>query len=670
MINPSIATYLVEIGHFALALALAVSFMQASLPLIGIHWQRPILQQIALPLASLQFILLSLASGILVYGFVISDFSLQLVISHSHALQPMLYKISASWGNHEGSMLLWCLVLALFGVLVCWFGGNLPQRLKIRVLAVQAMITTAFLSFLLLTSNPFLRAIPPAIEGQSLNPLLQDPGLAFHPPLLYLGYVGLSLVFSFAIAGLMEGRVDAAFARWVRPWTLVSWGFLTAGIALGSWWAYYELGWGGFWFWDPVENASLMPWLAATALLHTAIVMERRATMKSWTILLAILAFGLSLVGTFLVRSGALTSVHAFANDPERGIYILLILFITLAGGLGLYAVRAPLLKGEGLFHPVSREGALMVNNLLLITILAIVLFGTLYPLFLDAVGGDKLSVGPPYFNKTLAPIMTVLFGMLGVGALLKWKRGDLKSSLKTLMPALFVALACALIGAMLYDYRMGSAFIGLGIAGWLWSAALTALYKAARPTPSLALVDVLKRRLWQLPGGVWGMSLAHFGLGMIVAGGLGAAALTQERIDRVMIGEAVSLGDYRFTLNSVNSLPVANYQAMRASVTVNSQDGEDLITLYPERRIYISGNMETTEAAIHSSIAGDLYVVLGEVTDHSPQQGYVLRIYIKPLVPWMWFGALLLVIGAICSLFDRRLRRLKPIIKGDLPCD
>ncbi|MFK7866365.1 MAG: heme lyase CcmF/NrfE family subunit [Alphaproteobacteria bacterium] len=658
---------LAEIGHFALSLGLGFAVLQAIVPIAGSYLRNNQWMQLGFPFAALQFAALSVASALLVKGFILSDFSIALVAKHSHSLQPMLYKVSASWGNHEGSMLLWCLVLAFFGTLVGLFGKDLPDSLKAKVISVQAMIAVAFLLFLIFTSNPFERIVPPPLEGQSLNPLLQDPGLAFHPPLLYLGYVGLSLLYSFAIAGLLEGRVDAAFARWMRPWALISWGFLTAGIALGSWWAYYELGWGGFWFWDPVENASLMPWLAATALLHTAIVMEKRATMKSWTLLLAIIAFSLSLIGTFLVRSGVLTSVHAFATDPDRGVFILMILVVAIAGGLTLFALRAPTLKGESLFQPISREGALMLNNILLTCALATVLLGTLYPLFLDVIGGDKLSIGPPYFNATFGPLMLPLLLSVGVGGLLSWKRADLAQALRLLSVAMAFSLAIALIGAFIYDREWLYALTGLGIAGWVCTSTLTSLWRQARPHHKISIQHALTRRLWRLPGSVWGMSLAHFGLGLIVAGALGASVLTQELITRVKLGDTVSLGNYSFMLEAVTQKQMQNYNAIEGKILI-AHNGNDAHYLYPERRRYVGGDMETTEAAIESSWRGDVYAVLGEVDENAANDGYVLRLYIKPLVPYMWLGSLLMVIGAGLSLVDRRLRLGVPTATKSTP--
>ncbi|MEC8165658.1 MAG: heme lyase CcmF/NrfE family subunit, partial [Pseudomonadota bacterium] len=441
---------IVEIGHFALILALCVAVTQSAVPMIGAHQNNRGWMAVAGPTAVAQLGLLLISFFALMYAYVTSDFSVKNVAANSNSLKPMIYKISGVWGNHEGSMLLWVLILALFGAIVAGFGRNLPPGLKARTLAVQALVSVGFLLFIILTSNPFERLVPAPIDGRGLNPLLQDPGLALHPPILYAGYVGFSISFSFAVAALIEGKVDAAWARWVRPWTLLAWLFLTAGIALGSWWAYYELGWGGWWYWDPVENASFMPWLVGTALLHSAIVVEKRDALKSWTILLAILTFSLSLIGTFLVRSGVLTSVHAFATDPERGVFILLLLVIAIGGSLALYAWRAPQLQSGGLFQPISREGGLVLNNLLLTTSAATVFLGTLYPLFLEAFGGGKVSVGPPFFNATFIPLMVPLVIALGVGPLLPWKRADLGGVLARLKLAFAAALILTLITAYL----------------------------------------------------------------------------------------------------------------------------------------------------------------------------------------------------------------------------
>ena len=502
---------LVELGHFALIMAFCVALVQAVVPMVGAHRRQAAWMALAEPAAITQVILIGFAFAVLTHAFVTSDFSLRLVVANSHTAKPMLYKISGVWGNHEGSMLLWVLILALFGASAAVFGGNLPDTLRARVLAVQGAIGVAFLAFILFTSNPFLRMNLPPMNGEDLNPLLQDPGLAFHPPFLYLGYVGLSMSFSFAVAALIEGRVDAAWARWVRPWTLAAWVFLTVGIALGSWWAYYELGWGGFWFWDPVENASFMPWLIAAALLHSAIVVEKREALKSWTILLAILAFGFSLIGTFIVRSGVLTSVHAFANDPERGVFILIILGIFMGGALTLYAARAGAMEAKGVFSMVSRESALLLNNILLAVAAFVVFVGTLWPLLAELAFGRKLSVGAPFFDAAFTPFMVVLAVILPLGAMLPWKRARIERVARSLGPALALAVA---IGALAFAIQTGRSAlgpVGAALAAWLVAGALTDVWlrggrgevSAEDPAVSRDCRVLTGASCWRIPG--WG---------------------------------------------------------------------------------------------------------------------------------------------------------------------
>ncbi|MBL4722047.1 MAG: heme lyase CcmF/NrfE family subunit [Alphaproteobacteria bacterium] len=640
-----------EIGHFSLILALVVALVQAIVPLVGAHRGDGAWMATAAPTALVQLLLIATSFGCLMYAFVTSDFTVMNVAQNSNTLQPMLYKVSSTWGNHEGSMVLWVLILAVFGAMVAAFGGNLPPSLKARVLSVQAMIGVGFLLFILLTSNPFERVVPPPLDGRDLNPLLQDPGLAFHPPMLYIGYVGFSMAFSFAIAALIEGKVDAAWARWVRPWTLVAWSFLTAGISLGAWWAYYELGWGGWWYWDPVENASFMPWLVGTALLHSSIIVEKRDALKTWTILLAILTFSLSLIGTFLVRSGVLTSVHAFATDPERGVFILLLLVIAIGGSLALYAWRAPILKGGGLFAPISREGALVLNNLLLTTAAATVFIGTLYPLFLEAVGGGKVSVGPPFFNATFVPLMIPLIIALGVGPMLGWKRGDLKGALSRLKFAFIATIVITFIAAYISWGRSVFGVLGLSLAGWLATAVI--LEFASRIGLGRAGSGDVLRRMAGLPRGAWGMTLAHLGFAITVAGASGASLWQDEVIQLLRPGETLSVVDYDFTLRSVDSVKGPNYTAQRATFTVR-QNGEVITTLAPERRRYIVQGTETTEAALYTQWYADIYVVIGQSDGNG---AWTVRLYFKPLVPWLWAGSLLMVFGGFVSLSDRRLR-------------
>ncbi|MDX1738014.1 MAG: heme lyase CcmF/NrfE family subunit, partial [Alphaproteobacteria bacterium] len=640
-----------ELGHFALTMALAVAVMQSILPLWGASTGRNWARDTASPAACVQFLCVAVAFAALTYSYLVSDFSVQNVAENSHSLKPLLYKISGVWGNHEGSLLLWILILSLFGALVSLFGRDLPPGLRSRTLSVQAMISVGFLLFTLFTSNPFLRLFPAPLEGNDLNPLLQDPGLAIHPPFLYLGYVGCSISFSFAVAALIEGKVDAAWARWVRPWTLLAWVFLTAGIALGSWWAYYELGWGGFWYWDPVENASFMPWLSATALLHSAIVVEKRDTLKSWTILLAIITFSLSLIGTFLVRSGVLNSVHAFANDPERGVFILALLVIAIGGSFALYAWRAPDLKGGGMFRPVSREGALVLNNLLLSAAAATVFLGTLYPLFLEVAGGEKVSVGPPFFNATFVPLMIPLLVALGVGPFLSWKRADLLGVMQRLRFVFFVARVVSVVAGIAVWGRDAYALVGLAVAAWLALATVAELFKRAG-WPKAGLAGSW-RRLWKLPRAAWGMSVAHFAVAIIVAGATGASMLTVETVKTTRPGDVISLAGYEITFDGVQNVEGPNYVALQGQYTAR-KDGAIVGQFFPEKRRYLASGRETTEAAIESGFMSDLYVVInGDGADGA----FISRVYHKPLVPWLWAGCILLIVGGFLSLSDRRLR-------------
>ncbi|TVR95926.1 MAG: heme lyase CcmF/NrfE family subunit [Rhodospirillales bacterium] len=642
---------IVELGHFALILALAVAVIQGTLPMLGAARNHGPWMELARTAALGQVALVGLSFACLMYAYVVSDFSVVNVVRNSHSLKPMLYKVSGTWGNHEGSMLLWVLILALFGAAVAAWGRNLPPALKARTLAVQAWIAVGFYLFILLTSNPFVRMLPPPADGLGLNPLLQDPGLAFHPPLLYLGYVGFSIVFSFAIAALIEGRVDAAWARWVRPWTLSAWAFLTAGIALGSWWAYYELGWGGWWFWDPVENASFLPWLTGTALLHSAIVVEKRETLKAWTIFLAIVTFGLSLLGTFLVRSGVLTSVHAFATDPTRGVFILLLLVIVLGGSFALFAWRGPQLAGGGLFRPVSREGGLLLNNLILCTAAAAVLLGTLYPLMLEAVGGGKVSVGPPFFNAVFVPLMVPLIIAMAVGPLLPWKRGDLGGALQRLWIA---GAAAAVAGAWAWTRDMSTllGLLGMAMAAWLLVGTLVEL--AGRIQLFRAPVTESLRRLVGLPRSAIGMTLAHAGLAIALVGMTGDSVWKLESIQVTAPGETVTVGRHSYTFEGAREVTGPNYLAIRGSFRVE-RDGRPVTTLEPERRRYPVERGETTEAAIHPTWLGDLYVTLGD--SQGGEGAFVTRIYFNPFIVWLWTGVGLMVGGGLVSLADRRLR-------------
>ena len=644
-----------EIGQYALILALMVALVQGTLPLAGAQRGDADWMALARPASIAQFLCVATAFCCLTYAYVTSDFSVLNVAQNSHTAKPMLYKVSGVWGNHEGSLLLWALILAVYGLAVSVFGTNLPASLRARVLAVQALISVGFLAFTVFTSNPFERLDPARLNGSDLNPLLQDPGLAFHPPFLYLGYVGFSMAFSFAIAALLEGRVDAAWARWVRPWTLTAWCFLTIGIAMGSWWAYYELGWGGFWFWDPVENASFMPWLAGTALLHSAIVCEKRDALKSWTILLAIVTFSLSLLGTFLVRSGVLTSVHAFATDPTRGVFILGFLVFVVGGSLVLYAVRAPGMKTGGLFSPISREGSLVVNNLLLSTACATVFLGTMYPLFLDALGGDKVSVGPPYFTGTFAPLMTPLLILTTVGPLMSWKRADLPGALARLKWALAAALAVAVLTWSLTSGSSPLPAFGIGLAGWLIAGAVTGLAERLKLFRA-PLADSWKRAV-HLPRSAYGMTIAHAGVGVVLAGIVASQSWQSESIQLMRPGDVVTVAGYDFKLLGVGHEMGPNYDTQRAEILV-TEDGEQVARLFPEKRHFPVQDMPTTEAAIHTTWFADLYAVIGDENPHETAgSSWNTRIYHNPLVPWIWLGGIVIMIGGAISLSDRRHR-------------
>ena len=633
-----------ELGHFALILAFLIAIVQAVVPMIGAAKRWPAWMAVAEPAANMQFLLIACSFGALMHAFVTSDFSLKLVVENSHSLKPMLYKISGTWGNHEGSMLLWVLIVSLFGASAAWFGGALPPTLKARVLAVQAMIGVAFLAFILFTSNPFLRMAVPPFDGQDLNPLLQDPGLAFHPPFLYLGYVGLSMTYSFAVAALIEGRVDAAWGRWVRPWTLAAWIFLTIGIALGSWWAYYELGWGGFWFWDPVENASFMPWLLAAALLHSAIVVEKRESLKSWTILLAILAFGFSLIGTFIVRSGLLTSVHAFANDPERGVFILIILTVFTGGALTLYAARAGAMQAKGLFAMVSRESALVLNNVLLAVSAFVVFVGTMWPMVAEMAFDRKLSVGPPFFDAAFTPFMVGLGLVLPIGALMPWKRARLGRTLRLLGPAFALALALGALAWALQTGRSALGPVGAFLGAWIVAGALTDLW-----TRAAGRAD----RLLRLPQADWGRVTAHAGLGVTIFAIAALTAWQQEDIRVVHPGESFGIGPYTLTLHRVEEGRGPNYFTTTGFVTL-AKAGSDIAELRPEKRVYPVAKMPTTEAAIDYRFLRDVYVVIGDEQDNG---GWVMRTYIKPFANWIWGGCLMMAFGGLLSLTDRRFR-------------
>ena len=643
-----------ELGHFALILAFIVSLVQSSVPLVGAQKGWSDWMRIAIPTANLQFALVAFAFAALMHAFVTSDFSVELVAAHSHSAKPMLYKVSGVWGNHEGSLLLWSLILSVYGAMVCWFGANLPAGLKARTLAVQGMIGAGFLSFMLFTSNPFSRLEFPPLDGADLNPLLQDPGLAFHPPFLYLGYVGLSMTFSFAVAALIEGRVDPAWARWVRPWALGAWVALTLGIALGSYWAYYELGWGGWWFWDPVENASFMPWLAAAALLHCAIVVEKRDTLKSWTILLAIIAFALSLVGTFIVRSGLLTSVHAFASDPTRGMYVLVMLVIAVGGAFTLYAWRAPQMRASGAFSVVSRESALVLNNLLLSVACAVVFVGTLAPMIREAIDGEKISVGAPFFELAFTPFMVALGVLLPIGSAMPWKRGLLRKTMRRMAPAAILAFA---VGALIFALQTGrSALAPVGIALSVWlvvGASWDLVYRASVGRKGIAAIQ---SRLFSMPRADWGKTLAHVGFGVTVFGISALTAWEVEKIGAMRVGDTAELGGYSFRFDKVERINGPNWTAQAGIFTTFDSDGRKIGVMQAEKRYYPVQRMPTTEAALDERLLRDLYVVLGDQQVGDPN-AYAVRIYVKPFAAWIWIGCLLMAGGGLMSLSDRRWR-------------
>jgi cytochrome c-type biogenesis protein CcmF len=657
-----------EIGQFALALALVLALVQSVLPIVGAARGNKLWMQSAWATSLGLVLFIGIAFAALIRSFIVSDFTVANVAENSNSLQPLFFKIAAAWGSHEGSLVLWIFILAIFGLSVSLFGTNIPAALRARTLSVQAWIVVGFVSFLLLTSNPFERLIPAPADGSDLNPLLQDVGIIFHPPLLYLGYVGFSIVFSFAVAALIEGRVDEAWARWVRPWTLAAWTSLTAGIALGSWWAYYELGWGGWWFWDPVENVSFMPWLLGTALLHSAIVTEKRGSFKSWTILLAILTFSLSLLGTFIVRSGILTSVHAFAVDPARGIYMLVLLAVAIGGSLALYAWRAPEMEGGGLFAPISREAGLLINNILLAIATGIVLFGTLYPLFLEAVTGDKISVGAPFFNAGFIPVMLPLVLLSGIGPFLSWKRADLMGVSQRLKA---IAVVSTLIALGIWYLTTGGpalAILALGIAVWLllttlkeWGLRIK-LFKAP-------FAESL-RRMRNLPRASHGMTLAHAGLAVAMFGFIGSSAWKTEQIVFVTPGVSVSIAGFDVTFEGTKRVQGPNYVADRGVLSV-TREGKAVTTMYPERRFYPVTQSGTTESAIRETLAGDLYATISVPASDGAEEGaWTLRILYEPLVSFIWIGATMLLLGGLMSLSDRRLRVGAPRRKARAPAN
>ncbi|MEY4438835.1 MAG: Cytochrome c-type biosis protein CcmF [Pseudomonadota bacterium] len=636
-----------ELGNFALMLAALVAVMQGVLPIAGTLVRTPqaqvTLQSLARPTAALQFVLVAFAFGALATSFLNNDFSVLYVSQHSNSLLPKPYQFAAVWGGHEGSLLLWVLLLALWSVAVAIFSRSLPLDMVARVIGVLGLISVGFLLFILTTSNPFERLLPAAMEGKDLNPLLQDPGLVIHPPMLYMGYVGMAVAFAFAVAALMSGRLDAAWARWSRPWTVVAWTFLTFGIGLGSWWAYYELGWGGWWFWDPVENASLMPWLVATALIHSLMVTEKRGSFKAWTVLLAIAAFSLSLLGTFLVRSGVLTSVHAFASDPKRGVFILIFLAVVVGASLTLFAWRAPRVALGGRMELVSRESFLLANSVLLVVATAAVLLGTIYPLIIDALNLGKLSVGPPYFNAVFAPLLVPTVFLIIPGSVARWRDANVREIANKLRWSFAGALALAvLLPFVLGGWSLGAAF-GLFLGCWVaLGTAQQVVERVGKPG--------------RIGASFWGQHIAHFGMAVLVIGITGVKCYEVERDVRMRIGDVVTIAPYTFRLNSLDEVRGPNYKAVRADVQVLRND-KIIEILQPEKRRYFSSAMAMTEAGIDSGFMRDLYVSLGEPLDDARTE-WSMRVYYKPFVPWLWGGVLLMVLGGVLAALDRRYRK------------
>ena len=641
---------IIELGHFFLALALSISIFQFLLPALGVKFNSYGMMRSASITAFISFILVFLSFLSLVYAYITSDFSVSLVAKNSHSLKPLIYKISGVWGNHEGSLLLWVLILTFYSAAVAILGRRLPLKLISLVLSCQGLIAVAFISFILFTSNPFIRLFFPNIEGEGFNPILQDFGLAIHPPFLYLGYVGLSVTFSFSIAALLIGKVDTIWVKWVRPWTLIAWVFLTVGIALGSWWAYRELGWGGWWFWDPVENASFMPWLAATALLHSSIVAEKRDTLKAWTILLAIIAFSFSLLGTFIVRSGVLISVHSFASDPSRGLYILLLLIFFTGGGLALFAKKAPYLKSGGLFKPLSREGALVINNIIFASAAATVLLGTLYPIFIDAINNSKVSVGPPYFEAVFIPLMVPAILLCAFSPMLSWKRAVIENIIERIIAVFICALFLASIIIIMND-GSASAFLGLFLGFWLICGTLYEFFIKVGIKSSF---KIFIQRALNLPRSAYGMSLAHIGVAIFIIGVTVSSAWRIDIEKPIILGEKTIVKDMEITFKSIKRVAGPNWNADRGEFEIITSN-RDKHFLYPERRFYPASQVNTSEPAIMSGVFSDLYIVLGESRDNG--DSYALRIYYSPFINWIWFGILLMAIGGVLSLSDRKHR-------------
>jgi cytochrome c-type biogenesis protein CcmF len=649
-----------EIGHFALILALCVAVVQGSLPIYGAAVGSSTLMSVAKPAARGQFLLVLLAFCCLGYAFAAKDFSVLYVAATSNSQLPLHYRIAAIWGAHEGSLLLWVFILSIWMVAVSFFSTHLPEAMRARILGVMGLVSVGFLLFMLTVSNPFERLIPAAFDGRDLNPLLQDPGMVIHPPMLYMGYVGFSVAFSFAIAALLGGTLDAAWARWSRPWTTVAWCFLTVGVAMGSGWAYYELGWGGWWFWDPVENASFMPWLAGTALIHSLAVTDKRGGFKAWSVLLAILAFSLSLLGTFLVRSGVLTSVHAFATDPKRGLFILVFLAVVIGGSLVLYAWRAPRVGLGGGFSIISREGMLLANNVLLVAALGSVLLGTLYPLFLDALDLGKISVGPPYFDTVFVPLMTPAIFLMGIGPLAQWK----KTSLPELATRLRWAFAVSIVTALALPFTLGHwtplVSLGLLLAIWIVTTAAVDLRERLAHADGSSLLG----RLAAMPRSYWGMVLAHCGVALFIVGVTMVKGFEVEQDLRMNVGQTATIGGYTFQFDGTQQYKGPNYIAARGTFRV-SQDGRDVTVMYPEKRRYTVQNQTMTEAAISPGFARDLYVSLGEPLDDG---AWSVRLYHKPFVDWIWGGCLIMALGGLLAISDRRYRLAWRRKEADVP--
>ena len=640
-----------EIGQLALVLALLLAFAQAFLPLAGTALGKPAWIATARPVAIGQFLFVVLAWSALATSFVNNDFSVANVAMHSNLSLPVHYRFAASWGSHEGSMLLWALMLGGWTAAVALLSRHLPERIAARVIGIMGLISVGFLLFIITTSNPFERLLPPAVDGRDLNPLLQDPGMVMHPPLLYMGYVGFAVAFAFAIAALLEGRLDSAWARWSRPWTTAAWCFLTIGIALGSWWAYYELGWGGWWFWDPVENASFMPWLVGTALIHSLAVTEKRGAFKSWTVLLAILAFSLSLLGTFLVRSGVLTSVHAFATDPKRGVFILTFLAIVVGGSFALFAWRAPKVGIGGQFAAISRESLLLSNNVLLTIAMAAVLLGTLYPLVLDTLNLGKISVGPPYFDAVFFPLMAPAVFLMAIGPMASWKKTELPDLARRLKWALGVALACAVIVPLAKGKWSSLVALGLFLAFWVILATAVQFGGRLKAAPQPTLLGKLRAN----SASWYGMQLAHVGVAVFVIGVAMVQGFQTERDIRMAPGDSVAIGGYDFKFIGTRELPGPNYAALQGIFEVRREGSPDLVMkMHPEKRVYQASGQTMTEADIDAGLTRDLYVSMGEQVEG---KAWGVRIYHKPFVDWIWGGCLLMALGGFLAIADRRYR-------------